>query len=126
VVVSVAGSPSIGEKDAKVSIVEFTDFQCPFCSAYVHDTFGQLTKEYGDTGKVRYTIRNFPLEQSRPLARKAAEAPSVRTGSRSIGPSTTASLQIKRSQGSATFQSMRRHWRRSGRIAGMCANGQVF
>ncbi len=74
VFVNVAGSPSLGASDAKVTVVEFTDFQCAFCAAYAHGTFERIIKEYVQTGKVRYVVRNFPLEQSHPLARKAAEA----------------------------------------------------
>jgi protein-disulfide isomerase len=70
----VAGSPSLGSSDAKVTIVEFTDFQCPFCGAYARDTFGRILSEYVKTGKVRYVSRNFPLDQIHPLAHKAAEA----------------------------------------------------
>jgi protein-disulfide isomerase len=73
VFVNVAGSPSLGSRDAKITIVEFTDFECPFCGAYARETFGRIMSEYVKTGKVRYVSRNFPLEQSHPLARKAAE-----------------------------------------------------
>jgi protein-disulfide isomerase len=59
---------------AGVTIVEFTDFQCPFCAAYARETFGRIRDEYVKTGKVRYVSRDFPLEQLHPLAMKAAEA----------------------------------------------------
>lgn len=73
VFVGIAGSPSLGSMDAKATIVEFTDFQCPFCAGYARETFPRIVRDYVDTGKVRYVIRNFPLEQVHPLARKAAE-----------------------------------------------------
>ncbi len=50
-----------GEKDAPVTIVEFTDFQCPFCSRFFEDSYGQIMSEYVDTGKVRYISRDLPL-----------------------------------------------------------------
>lgn len=50
-----------GSKDAPVTIVEFTDYQCPFCGSYFSDTYPQVEKEYVDTGKVRYMVRDFPL-----------------------------------------------------------------
>src|SRR5262249_20484181 len=50
------------------------DYQCPFCGAYVRDTFPQLEREYIQTGKVRYIVRDLPLEGLHPLAFKAAEA----------------------------------------------------
>ncbi len=50
-----------GNKDAKVTIVEFTDYQCPFCKRHFDQTADQLMKEYVDTGKVRYMLRDLPL-----------------------------------------------------------------
>lgn len=54
-------SASIGNLNAPVTIVEFSDFQCPFCRSFWSDTYGQLKKEYIDTGKARLVFRNFPL-----------------------------------------------------------------
>lgn len=53
---------AMGDEDAAVTIVEMTDFQCPFCKRYNDDTFGQIRTEYVDTGKVRYLFRDFPLQ----------------------------------------------------------------
>lgn len=53
--------PAIGSVTAKVTIVEFSDFQCPFCRSFFEDTYGQLKKAYIDTGKVRLIFRDFPL-----------------------------------------------------------------
>jgi protein-disulfide isomerase len=74
VFISTAGAPTLGEKTAKVTIVEFSDFQCPFCGRYATQTMPQVLNEYVKTGKVRYIFRNFPLAQLHPLAEKAAEA----------------------------------------------------
>lgn len=74
VFVSTAGAPSLGKATAKITIVEFSDFQCPFCGRYATQTMPQLLDEYVKTGKVRYVFRNFPLEQVHPSAEKAAEA----------------------------------------------------
>lgn len=60
-----------GNKNAKVTIVEYSDIQCPFCSRY-HETMLQVMKNYPD--KVRWVFRHFPLESIHPYARKAAEA----------------------------------------------------
>ena len=54
-------------------MVEFSDFQCPFCERYVHETDAQLAKEYVDTGKLRVAFMDFPLESMHPFAFKAAE-----------------------------------------------------
>lgn len=63
----------LGKKDAKVTLIEFTDYQCPFCGRHFTQTFGQIKKEYVDTGKVKYIVRDFPLS-IHPNAPKAAEA----------------------------------------------------
>src|SRR5712692_8675866 len=62
-----------GAANAKVAIIEFSDFQCPFCGRYDKDTYPQLIKDYVDTGKVKYVWRDYPLG-FHPNAQKAAEA----------------------------------------------------
>jgi protein-disulfide isomerase len=71
---SVAGAPVLGRASAPVTIVEFSDYQCPFCQRYFITTFPALKRDYIDTGKVRYVFRDYPLDQLHPYARKAAEA----------------------------------------------------
>jgi len=71
---SVAAAPVLGRADAPVTLVEFSDYQCPFCQRFFATTLLTLKKDYVDTGKVRYVFRDFPLEQLHPQARKAAEA----------------------------------------------------
>ncbi len=68
-----SGWYSIGREDAPVTMVEFTDYQCPFCRKYHTDTFAELKKNYIDTGKVRFISRDLPLD-FHPYAQKAAEA----------------------------------------------------
>jgi len=63
----------MGRDDAPVTVVEFTDYQCPFCRKYHTETFAQLKKNYIDTGKVRFVSRDLPLS-FHPNAEKAAEA----------------------------------------------------
>ena len=60
-----------GNKDAKITIVEYSDFQCPYCSSF-HDTMKQVVQAYSDD--VKWVYRHFPLDSLHPLARKAAEA----------------------------------------------------
>ena len=62
-----------GTEAAKVTLVEFTDYQCPFCKRYVDDTLAQIEKDYVATGKVKYMIRDLALS-FHPNAQKAAEA----------------------------------------------------
>lgn len=51
----------IGRDDAPVTVVEFGDYQCPYCRKYHSATFADLKKNYIDTGKIRYVVRDFPL-----------------------------------------------------------------
>lgn len=69
--VTTAGRPAFGPRDAKVTVVEFVDFECPFCGRFARDTLPRLRREYGD--RVRYVSRHFPLA-SHPHARGAAVA----------------------------------------------------
>ncbi len=66
--------PSLGKASAKVTLVEFSDYQCPFCARHFTQTEQQLNKEYIDTGKVKFYYRDFPLPQIHPGAQKSAEA----------------------------------------------------
>jgi protein-disulfide isomerase len=72
--VNTDGARFQGEKSAKVVMVEFSDFQCPFSGRYNTQTYSQVIDEYVKTGKVKYVFRDFPLESIHPLALKAAEA----------------------------------------------------
>jgi protein-disulfide isomerase len=73
-IISVDGVPFKGDKNAKLTLVEFSEFQCPFCGRHVRDTFPQLDKEYIQTGKVKYVFRDLPLESIHKNAFKASEA----------------------------------------------------
>ena len=72
--VSAGHLPFLGNKDAKVTLVEFSDFQCPFCKALFDQALPQIKKDYIDTGKVKLAYRHFPLASIHPNAQKAAEA----------------------------------------------------
>jgi protein-disulfide isomerase len=72
--VSVADAPIKGDANAKVTVVEFTDYQCPFCSRYFNQTWPQLEQDYVKTGKAKFVLRDLPLESIHPQAFKAAEA----------------------------------------------------
>jgi protein-disulfide isomerase len=72
--VRLAGNPMLGQKDAPVTLIEFSDYQCPYCARFAQTTLLALKAEYIDTGKVRYVFRDFPLDRLHPHARKAAEA----------------------------------------------------
>jgi protein-disulfide isomerase len=61
VTLDIAGDPVKGSPDAKVALIEFTDYQCPFCGRNEKTVMPQVIKDYVDTGKVRYVLRDFPL-----------------------------------------------------------------
>ena len=65
--------PLLGDKDADIAIVEFSDFQCPYCKRFADQTFPAIKKNYINTGKVRYIARDFPLD-FHPQAQGAAIA----------------------------------------------------
>jgi protein-disulfide isomerase len=74
VVLDLGNSPSQGEPTAKLTLVEFSDYQCPFCGRHARDTAPQIDKEYVTTGKLRHVFLDFPLESIHKSAFKAAEA----------------------------------------------------
>ncbi len=66
--------PKLGDSNAPVTIVEFADFECPFCKRYFDNAYPQIKENYVDTGKVRYVYKDFPLTRIHPMAKKAAIA----------------------------------------------------
>jgi protein-disulfide isomerase len=67
------GSFSLGDAKAPVVMVEYTDFQCPFCQQFHNTAFAQIKANYIDTGKLRFVSRDFPLDFHE-NARRAATA----------------------------------------------------
>jgi len=53
------GAPRLGSSDAKVTIIEFADFQCPFCGRFQETVYTQLKKDYIDTGKASFVYQDF-------------------------------------------------------------------
>lgn len=70
--VPIAGRPAWGSDDAPITIVEFTDYECPFCRRFTSQTYPGIRDNYGD--RIRYVIKHFPLTSIHPHAQKAAEA----------------------------------------------------
>jgi protein-disulfide isomerase len=68
---NVDGAPFFGSKTAPVTIVEFSDFHCPFCQR-AEETIAQIRSRYGD--QVRFVWRDFPIDSLHPQARPAHEA----------------------------------------------------
>ena len=63
----------LGDPNAPVTLIEFSDFQCPFCRKFYKETLPQIKKEYILTGKAKLVYRDFPLVQIHPGATPAAE-----------------------------------------------------
>jgi protein-disulfide isomerase len=74
VVLDLAGNRVKGPAEAAITLVEFTDYQCPFCARHVRDTWPKIDAEYVQTGKIRYVMLDLPLESIHKQAFKAAEA----------------------------------------------------
>ncbi len=64
----------LGDANAPVTIIEFSDYQCPFCRKFWTETLPSIKSEYIDTGKVNLVYRDFPLISIHPGAQPAAEA----------------------------------------------------
>mgnify|MGYP006285337169 CR=1 FL=1 len=62
-----------GDPNAPVTIVEFSDYECPFCARFYSETFSKIEENYINTGKVKFVYRDFPLS-FHANAQKAAEA----------------------------------------------------
>jgi protein-disulfide isomerase len=71
--VSLTDRPFLGNKDAPITMVEYTDYQCPFCRQFHITSFEELKKNYIDTGKVRFYSKDLPLD-FHANALKAAQA----------------------------------------------------
>jgi protein-disulfide isomerase len=63
-----------GAKQAKVVLIEFSDFQCPFCGVYARNTAPAIHKEFVNSGKILYGFRNFPLTHIHSFAMPAGRA----------------------------------------------------
>lgn len=66
------GDPAIGPENAPITIIEFSDYQCPYCIRWYTDVYGRLMTAYKD--KIRFIYRDFPLYSIHPEAQPAAEA----------------------------------------------------
>lgn len=74
VTMNIGDDPSKGEDDAKLVLIEFSDYQCPFCARHTRKVFPQIERDYIKTGKIRYVFRDFPLERIHKQAFVAAQA----------------------------------------------------
>jgi protein-disulfide isomerase len=73
-ILPLSDAPSRGAADAKIVMLEFSDYECPFCGRFVRDSYPAIDREFIQTGKVRHVFRAFPLESIHKNAYKAHEA----------------------------------------------------
>ena len=72
--ISVAGAPFLGDEEAAVAIIEFSDYQCPFCYRHFQNVVPELKSAYLESGQVKYVMREFPIESIHPAAMQASQA----------------------------------------------------
>jgi len=72
--ISISGKPSKGSPTAKVTLIEVSDYHCPFCRRHMQATQPQIDTDYINNGKIRYIFIDYPIEQLHPEAFKAHEA----------------------------------------------------
>jgi len=74
VYLSVANAPAMGSDAAIVTLIEFSDYECPFCIYHFQTTTPQIEEHYIRTGKIRYVFRDLPIDENHPKAVRAHEA----------------------------------------------------
>jgi len=72
--VDIGHLPILGNKNAKVTVIEFADFQCPFCERFFKDTKPSIIKDYANSGKIQFAFRHYPfLGQESNFSAEASE-----------------------------------------------------
>lgn len=72
--VKVDKSPILGSQDAPVTIIEYTDFDCPVCKAASDEVLPKLKKDYIQTGKAKFIFKSLPIQSTHPEAFRKTEA----------------------------------------------------
>lgn len=70
----ISGAPAIGPEDAVVTLVEFSDYECPFCVRHFALTMPEIMAKYIRPGRIRYVFKDFPIDQLHPEAIRGHEA----------------------------------------------------
>jgi len=70
----IAGRPAKGSPKALITLIEFSDYACPFCAQYAAQAYPQIDRDYVKTNKIRYVFKNYPIAQLHPNAFRAHEA----------------------------------------------------
>jgi protein-disulfide isomerase len=69
-----ANEPTMGSSSAKITVMEISDYHCPFCKRQTQQTFPQLVNDYVKTGKVQFVFVDYPIAQLHPAAARSHEA----------------------------------------------------
>jgi len=72
--IDVSGDPALGSDDALVTLIEFSDYECPFCIRHFTQTMAQIDERFIQTGRIQYVFRDFPIAQLHPEAIRAHQA----------------------------------------------------
>jgi protein-disulfide isomerase len=72
--VDVTGAPALGPADDVVTLIEFSDYECPFCIKHFTQTMPLIQANYIATGKIRYVFKDFPVDANHPMSIRAHEA----------------------------------------------------
>jgi len=70
----VSGDPALGADEAVVTLIEFSDYECPFCIRHFTQTMPEINEKLIETGRIQYVFRDFPIEQLHPDAVLAHQA----------------------------------------------------
>lgn len=71
---SVDDDPFLGNEDEAIVVVEFSDYECPFCQRHHNETYPEIISNFVDNGKAKYVFRDYPLSFHEPKASEAAVA----------------------------------------------------
>src|ERR1044072_8686255 len=74
ILLGIDDDPVKGDRKARLVLIEFSDYQCPFCARFVRETLPEIEKDYIKTGKLKYVFRDFPITSAHKDAFKAALA----------------------------------------------------
>lgn len=72
--VDLSTAPMRGNADAVVTLIEYSDYECPYCIRYSNETRPQIFADYVETGRIRYSFRDYPVDELHPAAIRAHEA----------------------------------------------------
>ena len=74
VTVDVRGAPALGPTEATVTLIEYSDYECPYCIRHTRETMPKIVDAYITTGQIRYVFKDWPVDQLHPEAIRAHEA----------------------------------------------------